>query len=317
MFGLYDTYMKFFGLTITYYGFFFSLGIALGLLVAYKLAKLRGFKGEDFLVAACYIIPIAILGARLYYVIFSDQHYTFLQFFKIWEGGLAVYGGVIGGGIAIGLYCLIHKKNFLKMTDIIVVGLVLGQAIGRIGCYFGHCCYGIEVTNESMKWFPLSTKIGGVWHYSTFFYESFCCFIIFGVLLYLIIKKVKTTGIMTGLYCVLYGVIRCLIETLRGDSLYIGAMKVSQLLSVFVIIGGLIMILVAIDYKKNKESDLAFKQENSVIIPKENIVMESKDEYQENTNDKKENIDENSTEKTQEKSSEKKTKKRIKKQNNK
>ena len=114
MFGFYDTYMKLFGLTITYYGLFVALGMAAGVFVAYKLAKLRGFKGEDFLIAACYIIPLAILGARLYYVIFSDQKYTFLEFFQIWKGGLAVYGGVIGGALAVALYCLIHKKNFFS-----------------------------------------------------------------------------------------------------------------------------------------------------------------------------------------------------------
>ena len=264
MFGFYDTYMKLFGLTITYYGLFVALGMAAGVFVAYKLAKLRGFKGEDFLIAACYIIPLAILGARLYYVIFSDQKYTFLEFFQIWKGGLAVYGGVIGGALAVALYCLIHKKNFFKMADIAVVALLLGQGIGRIGCYFGGCCYGIEVTNESMKWFPLSTQIDGVWHYSTFFYESFCCFIFFALFMYLIIKKIKITGVMTGLYLVCYGIARCVIETFRGDSLYIGAVKVSQLLSGLLIAVGVIMILLSLDINKNRESDIDYKSQNKV-----------------------------------------------------
>lgn len=263
MFGFYSTYMKLFGLTITYYGVFVALGMAMGILVAYKIAKYRGLKGEDFLIAACYIIPLAILGARTYYVAFSGQKFTFLEFFQIWKGGLAIYGGVIGGTIAIALYCIIHKKNFIKMADIAAVALVLGQAIGRIGCYFGHCCYGLEVTKDSMKWFPLSTQIDGVWHLSTFFYEGFCCFIIFGVLLYLIIKKVKTTGVMAGLYLVSYGTIRCIIETFRGDSLYIGTAKVSQLLSGLLIFAGLVMILVALDFKKNRLKDAPIEVDNS------------------------------------------------------
>lgn len=167
------------------------------------------------------------------------------------------------------------------MADIAVVGLVLGQAIGRIGCYFGHCCYGIEVLNDSMKWFPFSTQIDGVWHYATFFYEGLCCWIIFGVLLYLIIKKIKTPGVMSGLYFVCYGTIRCLIETLRGDSLYIGSVKVSQLLSGLLVAAGLVMILVSLDFKKNRLADYEFKGRVVALEqPQEEapVAVETKDE---------------------------------------
>lgn len=253
MFGFYDTYMKFFGLTITYYGFFVTLGMIMGIFVACKIAKKRGLKSDDILLLACYVIPIAILGARLYFVVFSGQSYSFLEFFQIWNGGLAVLGGVIGGAVAIAIYCLIHKKNFLKVTDVAVVALILGQAIGRIGCYFGGCCYGIEVENDAFKWFPMSVQIGGVWHYATFFYESFCCFVIFGVFLYLINKKIQTTSIMSGLYLVSYGIVRCGLESIRDNhaALFIGSIKVSQLLSGLIIIAGIVMILIALDRKKN------------------------------------------------------------------
>lgn len=256
MFGFYDRYMKLFGLTITYYGLFVTLGMVAGILVACKLAKKRGLKADDILILACYVIPIAILGARLYYVIFSGETYSFLEFFKIWNGGLAVLGGVIGGIIAIGLYCLIHKKNFFKVTDIAAVALILGQAIGRIGCYFGGCCYGIEVTNDAFKWFPLSVQIGGVWHYSNFFYESLCCFVLFGIFLYLILKKINLSGIISGLYLIGYGTVRCGLESIRDNhaALFIGSVKVSQLLSGLIIVAGIVIILVILDLNVNKEN---------------------------------------------------------------
>ena len=255
MFGFYDTYLKFFGLSVSYYGIIVTIAMLCAILLACKICVLRGLKTEDILLLACYVIPISIVGARLYYVAFSGRSYSFLEILQVWNGGLAVYGGVIGGTLAIILYCLIHKKNFLNVTDIAVVCLILGQAIGRIACYFGHCCYGIEVTNESMQWFPLSVFVHGAWHYSTFFYESICNFIIFAILLFLMKKKVSTIGVLSSLYLICYGTIRCLIETIRGDSLYIGIFKVSQLLSAMIVIAGIVMLIViyALKSKKDKQ----------------------------------------------------------------
>lgn len=271
MFGFFDSYFKLFGIKITYYGFLIAVGMGLGVFLACKLAKKRNLKGDDFVVLACYALPLSILGARLYYVIFSPEHYSFLEFFQIWKGGMAIYGGIIGGAIGVILYCLIHKKNFLDVADIAVVSLILGQAIGRIGCYFAGCCYGVEVTNPSQQWFPFATKIDGVWHYSTFFYESFCNFCVFVFLLIMIMKKVKTRGVMTGLYLVCYGAVRAVIETFRGDSLYIGVLKVSQLLSILLVIAGLVLILLVLDKKQNpwvkrqKEKKLTENEENNKI----------------------------------------------------
>ena len=255
MFGFYDSYFIFFGLNITYYGLIIALGMAFGVILACKNANLRGLKTDDFLIIACYVLPLSIIGARIYYVIFSlDKIYSFWDVFKIWEGGMAIYGGVIGGAIGIILYCLIHKKNFLDVGDIAVSSLILGQAIGRIGCYFAGCCYGIEVTDPSLTWFPLSTKINGVWHLSTFFYECIWDLMVFAILIFFLRKnKLKYRGSLIYLYLILYGTGRAWIEALRGDSLYIGAIKVSQLLSILLILTGIIMIIVTeILHRKNK-----------------------------------------------------------------
>lgn len=253
-----------FGLNIKFYGLIIAIGMLIAIFVVCKICKKRDLKSDDIFLLALYVLPLSIIGARIYFVLFSDNAYSFVDIFKIWEGGMAIYGGVIGGAIGVVLYCIIHKKNFLNVADIAVVGLILGQGIGRIGCYFSSCCYGIEVIDPSAQWFPLATQINGVWHYSTFFYESFCNFIIFGLLLFLIQKKVKTKGIIMSLYLICYGTVRCIIETFRGDSLYIWNIKVSQLLSGLLILAGIILLVViyTIKYKKEKSENNNISKNN-------------------------------------------------------
>lgn len=254
MFGFFDTYLKFFGLEISYYGLIIAIGMGLAIWLACVNAKKRGLTGNDIFVVACYIIPLALIGAKVYYVIFSGEYSSFAEVFTDFQRGWAIYGGVIGGAAAIGLYCLIHKKNFFDVADIAVVSLILGQAVGRIGCYFGRCCYGIEVTDPSLQWFPLSVQIDGVWHLATMFYESLWNFATFAVLMILLykVKFFKQRGSVGGMYLILYGIGRAWIEALRGDSLYIGSIKVSQLLSILLIAAGIALILGYYFYNKKK-----------------------------------------------------------------
>lgn len=255
MFGFYDTYFLFFSLKVSYYGFLIALGMLLGIIVACYNARKRGLKSDDILLLACYIIPLSILGARAYYVIFFGGISSFWQFFKIWEGGMAIYGGIIGGAIAVTLFCLIHKKNFFDIADVAVPSLALGQCIGRIGCIFAGCCYGVEVINPALHFFPISIFTEGVWHYATQFYESFSCLIIFIVFMVLLNKKVTTRGVMLSLYLICYGATRLWIEGLRGDSLYLGSIKVSQLLSLIILIGGVVMLILLFVNKRKKSKE--------------------------------------------------------------
>ncbi len=239
-------------LQIKFYGLIMALAMAIGVIVACLNAKKRGLKSNDILVLACYVLPLAVIGARIYYVLFSlDEFPDFVSVLRIWDGGLAIYGGVIGGALAIGLYCLIHKKNFFAVTDIAVPSLILGQALGRIGCYFSGCCYGIAVTNPSHMWFPFATMIDGVWHYSTFFYESLWNFLVFAALMLILYlgKNIHDRGIVTAAYFILYGIGRAMIETIRGDSLMLGSLKVSQLLSILLIATGVIYITIVLVYR--------------------------------------------------------------------
>lgn len=304
MFGFTEHSFLFFGLEITYYGFIIAVGMAIGVFVACKNAKFRGLNTDNLLLCACYVLPLAIIGARLYYVTFSGQSYSFGEIFRIWDGGMAIYGGVIGGAIGVLLFCLIHKKNFLDVADVVAPSLILGQAIGRIGCYFAGCCYGIEVTNENLMWFPLSTQINGVWHLSTFFYESLWDFLLFIILLILLKKnKMRYRGSIIAFYLIGYGTGRAWIEALRGDSLYIGAIKVSQFLSIFLIIAGIAIIVVnyiLVKKQKCKSIEQLKPDWDIKILEYEKKIKEDKEKSKQKKLEKKKNKDKNNIDKNDE-----------------
>ena len=252
---------KIFGFDIKFYGILMATAMALGVLIACFNSSKRNLKSDDILCLACFVLPLAVIGARVYYFIFSLDYYTsFWQIFEVWNGGLAIYGGVIGGAIGILIYCLIYKKNFLDVADVVVPSLIFGQALGRWGNFFNQEAYGTIVTNESYQWFPFAVYIENeqAWHLATFFYESIWNLLVFIVLLLLLRKSnIKQRGVITGFYFILYGIGRIFIEGLRTDSLYIGSIRVSQLLSGILILVGILLILIPyiINKKKNKKKD--------------------------------------------------------------
>lgn len=270
MFGFYEKHFTFFGLDIAYYGLIIAIGMALGVFIACKNAKFRGLKSDDIIILACYVLPLSIIGARVYYVLFSlDKFTSFWQVFEIWKGGMAIYGGVIGGAIGVMIFCLIHKKNFLDVADVVVPSLILGQAIGRWGNFFNQEAYGYFIKNSSARWFPIGVYIedcnqsicdcnGSGWHLATFFYESIWNLVVFVMLLLLLRKnKTRLRGSLMCLYFIGYGAGRVWVEGLRTDSLYVGSLRVSQFLSILLIIFGIGFIVVnAILFKKGKVRDL-------------------------------------------------------------
>lgn len=270
MFGFYEKHFTIFGLDIAYYGLIIAIGMGVGVFLACKNAKYRGLKSDDIIILACYVLPLSIICARIYYVLFSlDQFTSFWQIFEIWKGGMAIYGGVIGGAIGVMLYCLIHKKNFLDVADVVVPSLILGQAIGRWGNFFNQEAYGYFIKSESARWFPIGVYIedcnqavcncgGSGWHLATFFYESIWNLAVFVMLLLLLRKnKTRLRGSLMCLYLIGYGAGRVWIEGLRTDSLYLGVLRVSQFLSILLILFGIGFIVVnAILYKKGKVRDL-------------------------------------------------------------
>lgn len=245
-----------FDLFINWYGLLIAIGMVLGVICAVFICSKKGYDKNMPLDLALFALPCAIVGARLYYCIFNGVD-TFVQIFKIWEGGMAIYGGVIGGFLGVLLCCKIKKYSLLQACDLAAPCLILGQAIGRVGCYFASCCYGIETSSPDLQFFPLSVQINGHWHLATFFYESILDLLGFIVLLFISFKT-KKHGIVTASYFITYGVIRAILEQFRDpvESLTIlnTGIRVSQLLSLILIITGIVMIVI-ISKKRKEESN--------------------------------------------------------------
>ncbi|MCI8353132.1 MAG: prolipoprotein diacylglyceryl transferase [Clostridia bacterium] len=204
-----------------------SIGIAL-LLCKIQDGK-YGIKFEDILDLSIILIPISFICARIYYVVFSLEAYNnIIDILNIKDGGLAIYGGIIGGVVTAYVFCKKRKINFLDLLDYIVPFLALGQGIGRWGNFINVEAYGIE-TNLPWKMGIQGTN-GIQYVHPTFLYESICNLIIF-VILSIISKKRKYTGQITYYYIVMYSFIRAIIENLRIDSLMLYNFRISGILS--------------------------------------------------------------------------------------
>lgn len=237
------------GLNIAWYGVIIGCGILLGTIVASREANRQKLKSDliyDFLLFA---LPISIIGARTYYVLFQWEQYRYdlIKVFAVWEGGIAIYGGIIGGFIAAVLFCKFNKFPLMRLIDIVVPSLILGQAIGRWGNFVNQEAFGNLVTNPNLQFFPFAVYIDklGEWHQATFFYESMWNLGIFLILMaFRYRKKIKFQGQLLAMYFVGYGLGRLWIEGLRTDSLYLlPGLRVSQVVSlILIVIGGMMLI---------------------------------------------------------------------------
>ena len=253
-----NTAFTMFNTEIKWYGILISLAVVLSLYLAIKMFKWRGYDADLPYELVLYVLPLAIIGARLYYIIFSGvPNWTLLEIVNIRSGGLAIYGGIIGGVVGIALFSLVKKFNIIKLLDVAAVCVIIGQCIGRWGNFFNQEAFGAEVTNPNLQFFPIAVQIlaeGNAWHYATFFYESMWCLVGFILLISLYKRKVPL-GVTTCTYLVFYGIGRALIEGLRTDSLYIGDMRVSQVLSVILILAGIIgLIFIMYKNKRGKQN---------------------------------------------------------------
>ncbi len=206
---------------------------------------------EDFVVNLFFfIIPIALIGARLYFVAFhwNDYGTHLIDIFKVWEGGLAIHGGIIAGLIFVILYARKYKINTRRLVDIIVVSLLLGQAIGRWGNFFNGEAHGAVTSLEALKWLPEFIRegmhINGVYYQPTFLYESIWCFIGFALALFIRKWPYLKIGNLTSFYLIWYGIGRFFIEGFRTDSLMLGNLKMAQIVSIGMIIIGILYILI-------------------------------------------------------------------------
>lgn len=224
------------GLNIHWYGLIIAFGMALAVALAAAREGRLGLPKDTALDLALAGIPAAIVGARLYYVLFSWRSYAAdpIRALYIWEGGMAIYGGILGGVLAGFIYARRKKLPFWRLADLAAPSIALGQAVGRWGNFVNQEAYGAVARHAWQRRFPISVLIrsDGQWHYATFFYESAWCLLIVILLLALERRgRLRRPGAVFRAYAFLYALERSLVEGLRTDSLYLGPLRASQLLS--------------------------------------------------------------------------------------
>ena len=226
-----------FGHEIMWYGVIVTLGIvAASLYVLYRAKKYEGVKTDDVLDYAIWLVVCGIVGARLYYVFTSFSQYkgdTFLETVKniiaVWNGGLAIYGGIIAGGLALAIVSRIKKIKLGKAFDMVAPGVMLGQLIGRWGNFCNAEAYGSETTLPWRMGIRPEGAEETIFVHPTFLYESLWNLVGF-ILINLFYKKKKFDGQIFFMYVSWYGFGRMLIEGLRTDSLYVGDFRISQVI---------------------------------------------------------------------------------------
>ena len=231
-------------LSIHLYGLIIAIGLSLAVVYGCKRCKEFGLKEDDLMDGVLGVVPFAILCARAYYCIFSWESYADnpISVFYIWEGGLAIYGGVLGALVGVLVFCRIKKIRFAAVLDITLLGFLIGQSIGRWGNFFNREAFGAE-TESFLRMGLMRASTGVVTYYHpTFLYESVWNAIGF-VLLHFLSKRRQYDGQIALGYAAWYGLGRAFIEGLRTDSLYWGPFRVSQVLAAISCIGAVTVLL--------------------------------------------------------------------------
>jgi phosphatidylglycerol:prolipoprotein diacylglycerol transferase len=252
---------------IKWYSFFIFIGIIIASILIVKEYKKKDTNKERLLDILFYGIIIGILGARLYYVLFNLEYYLSnpIEIVQVWNGGLAIHGGIISVLIFLFVYCKKKKMNFLLLLDILVVGVIIAQSIGRWGNFFNQEAYGRIVSLSFLKGLHLpkfiieKMFIDGYYREPTFLYES--VFSILGFIVLILVRRIKKlrVGQLTGIYFLWYGIERCIIETFRSDSLLLGQFKIAQIISIILCIVGIYLLF------KNIKSNKLYKEEKIFI----------------------------------------------------
>ena len=291
-------------ITVYWYGVLIVIGMALGIVYAALRAKHNEkIKSDDLFDIALWAIVAAIVGARLYYVLTSlDKYKNFWDVFKLWDGGIAIYGALIAGAIAIFFVCRFKKLKFLKVFDLAAPAVMIGQIIGRWGTFVNGEAYGYEIAKEEFLYFlrmgvyphineginATSSELAFV--HPTFLYESVWNLLGF-VLLNVLYRKKKFDGQIFYTYIAWYGFGRMFIEMLRTDSLYVGTIRISVLVGCLCFVAGVALLILGAE--KGKKERLAKESyEKQYTNFKTGNPLTSKHNEEEAEENEKENEDE-------------------------
>jgi len=228
------------------YGIIISLGILIGFFLTRKRAKLFKIPVNQVEDIYLFLIPTCLVGARAYHVLHQWSYYSrhLGEIIAIWQGGLGIYGAIIGGIIALYIYSRIKKQSFLAFFDLLAPSILLSQAIGRLGNFFNQEAFG-PPTNLPWKIYISPEKRPVFWQNYDFFHPLFLyesLLILIGFFILLRFARPATKGLALGGYLVIYGNIRLLTEIGRIDTWQVSGLKVAQILSIFSIIGGTYLI---------------------------------------------------------------------------
>ena len=245
---------------VRWYGVIIAFGIVLAFIVAQREMVKRGFHPDFLTDLLIWAVPLAILGARLYYVSSKWEYYGQNpgQILQVWEGGLAIHGALIASFITAYVFTKKRGVSFLKLTDIAAPSLLIGQTVGRWGNFMNQEAHGGPVSRTFLEnlqlpdWIINQMYIDGTYYHPTFLYESIWNFI--GLIIMLLLRRVNLLrGEMLMFYIIWYSSARYFIEGMRTDSLYVGDIRIAQLVSVVSIIGALIIIF----YRRMKSKETA------------------------------------------------------------
>jgi len=238
-------------LSIKWYGVLIGIGVLLGLWMAIRESKRRGVNEEVFMDLILIALPSAILGARIYYVLFNLDYYSkhVIEIPQIWNGGLAIHGGLIGAFIASYYFAKRRGISFWKLADIAAPSILVGQMLGRWGNFMNQEAHGGPVTRSFLEslhlptWIINQMYIDGTYYHPTFLYESLWSFI--GIIVLLLLRRVNLRrGEMFLTYLIWYSVGRFFIEGLRTDSLMLtDTIRMAQFISVVIIITSIIILI--------------------------------------------------------------------------
>lgn len=275
-------------LSIHWYGIIILIGMILGYFLANRETIKKGLPEDLFMDLMMYIIIFSLIGARLYYVFFNLDYYFFnpLDIIKVWEGGMAIHGGLIGGFLAGLIYTRTKGYSFFQVADIAAPSILLGQAIGRWGNFINQEAHGGPVAREFLESLMIPEfiinhmNIDGTYYHPTFLYES--VWSIIGVIILFLIRAKLPLGHTVLVYLIYYSIGRFFIEGMRTDSLMIGDMlRTAQVISVITIIAAIaIMIYRQKKYDLPKYGDVygnyAAKDERKTFKKSSTVVNKKK-----------------------------------------